>query len=251
MTHADKNPATAKFLTCKCEFELAFAQSVVGIGTAFRRPEAPVPQHHGAAPVLSFRNCALKISIVERVVLHLDREALICRVERRSLCHRPGLEHAVRFESEVVVKPGGSVFLDHEAWILRRLDPSGTRRLPRLCEIAFGAIGVKLGLYQCLCTFILGRHSQRRMGTSVPLGLPLEQNNRPTVLPRPPGDRYGPPTRLLERISQALTCYLPGRTLSSLERVRKNPLSSDQSEDGKSSPSADGSREDGSGGRRG
>ena len=61
-------------------------------------------------------------AVVVRVVLGLHREALFVAVERRSLGHRPGHEHAVAFEPEVVVQPRGGVLLDDEQ------ERSGARR---------------------------------------------------------------------------------------------------------------------------
>src|SRR2546421_12908597 len=73
------------------------------------------------------------------MVLDADRESLHRRVERRLPRHRPALEYAVCLEPEVVVQPRGVVLLDHEDWLLVRLDPAG-RRLGRLAEITLGAV---------------------------------------------------------------------------------------------------------------
>ena len=43
-------------------------------------------------------------------------------VERRFLRYRPALEHAVRFQPEIIVQPGGVVFLDDEALLVLGLN---------------------------------------------------------------------------------------------------------------------------------
>ena len=67
-------------------------------------PVATVPQLHRAAAILSLGNGALEITILERMVLDLDRKAFVVRIERGTSRHRPGLEDAVEFEAEIVVQ---------------------------------------------------------------------------------------------------------------------------------------------------
>ena len=84
-----------------------------------------VPHDHGTGPV-ALADHALEVGVVERVVLHLDREALLARVGRGSLRHRPRAQRPVDLEPEVVVEPRGVVLLDHEA---RVAAPGAGRRL--------------------------------------------------------------------------------------------------------------------------
>jgi hypothetical protein len=42
-----------------------------------RPPEAPVPKHDGAATVLSLRDGAFEVSIIERMILHRYGQATI------------------------------------------------------------------------------------------------------------------------------------------------------------------------------
>ena len=53
------------------------------------------------------------------MILDLDREALVVRIERRPARHRPGLEDAVELEPQIVMQPRGGVLLDHEAPLFR------------------------------------------------------------------------------------------------------------------------------------
>ena len=68
------------------EFQVALLEAALGI---IGFPGAAIPQHDGAAAILIFRNGAFEIAVIERMVLDLDRESLVVRVERRATRHRP------------------------------------------------------------------------------------------------------------------------------------------------------------------
>ena len=74
------------------------------------------------------------------MVLHLDRQALVVRVERGAAGDRPRLEHAVQLQAQVVVQPGGIVLLDHEAEALGRGHARPALRLGRAREVALGLV---------------------------------------------------------------------------------------------------------------
>ena len=48
------------------------------------------------------------------MIFGLHRQPLVLRIERRPLGHRPGQQHAVPFEPEVVVQVRGEVLLHAE-----------------------------------------------------------------------------------------------------------------------------------------
>src|SRR5262249_38909851 len=79
-THTHEHPASMHALAFHHEFQFALAQLLLGRGLAFRRPQTPIPKLHGAPAVLAVRNRAFEIAIVERVILHLDREPLVARI---------------------------------------------------------------------------------------------------------------------------------------------------------------------------
>src|SRR5882757_4190857 len=126
-----------QLLALKGEFEVALLEAALGID---RLPGAAVPELHGAAAILIFRNRAFEIAVVERMILDLDRQPLVVRIERGAARHRPGLEDAVEFEPEIVMQPGRIVLLDHEAPQLRRRNLDLARRLAGLLEIALLAV---------------------------------------------------------------------------------------------------------------
>ena len=67
----------------------------------------------------------------KRMVLDLDRKALLARDEARAFRHGPALQDPVQLEAEIIVKPAGGMLLDDigiaglrfasPAWRLRRL----------------------------------------------------------------------------------------------------------------------------------
>ena len=116
MAQAHEHPAALQLLARQREFELALAQGLGGI--AIGSPEAAVPQHHRAAAIFALGDGAFEVAVVERVVLHLDREALVLRVERDALGHRPGLEDAVELKAQVIVQARRGMLLDDEAGVL-------------------------------------------------------------------------------------------------------------------------------------
>ncbi len=91
---------------------LAIAERVAMV--LVRRIHAAIPDDDIAGAVLLRGNHALERAVVERMVLDLDREALVAVLQRRPLRHRPGLEHAVELEAEVVMQAARRVLLDHE-----------------------------------------------------------------------------------------------------------------------------------------
>ena len=110
---ADEVPAALQALAVQREGEMA-----LGVGrarVAFRRPAALVPDDHGAAAVLALGDRALEGEVLQRMVLRVDREALLPANEARAPRHRPALENAVELQPEIVVEAARVVLLDDEA----------------------------------------------------------------------------------------------------------------------------------------
>src|SRR5258706_10969857 len=118
---------------------------------------AAVPHDHFARAVLLGGNHAFERGVVVRVVLGHDGEALVRGVERGASGNRPGLEHAVAFQPEVVVQLARRVLLYHEKE--QSLARCGRgRRLGRRVE------GALLGI------FVQQRCRRRRVGQHDALG---------------------------------------------------------------------------------
>src|SRR5262245_18193174 len=125
---AHQHPPALELLARQSEFQLALAESLFRINPVFWRPQPPVPYHDGAADILSLRDRAFKVPVVERMILNFNRQPPIARGERRPLRHGPGLEDAIGLQPQIIVEPGGSVLLNHKARILGRLDPRFSAR---------------------------------------------------------------------------------------------------------------------------
>jgi hypothetical protein len=78
------------------------------------------------------------------VVLDVDGEVLLARLQRDALRHGPARESAVPLEAEVVVQPPGIVALHDEDRILPTLAPA--ERLRGLLAVALALVLGELGL---------------------------------------------------------------------------------------------------------
>ena len=123
------------------EDELQIALGEAFAGVADRLPRPLVPQHHRAAAVIALGDGALEVAIVERVVLDMDREALLLGIEARPIGHRPRHQHAVALEAEIEMHPRRVVFLDQVAVTGLRSVGNAAAGLGGAGKIAFGAIG--------------------------------------------------------------------------------------------------------------
>ena len=75
---------------------------------------AAVPDLDGARAVPRGDH-AVEVHVLDRMVLHLDRQATHAGLLGRPLGDGPALQHAVQLEPEVVVEVAGVVLLDDEA----------------------------------------------------------------------------------------------------------------------------------------
>ena len=132
VAHAHQHPTAVQLLAIQRELQVALLEAGLG-SVGF--PVAAVPQLHRAAAILSLGNGAFEIAVIERMILDFHREPLVVRIERGPAGDRPGFEHAVEFEPEIVVQPGRGVLLDHEATPLRGRDLDFARRLRGLLEV--------------------------------------------------------------------------------------------------------------------
>src|SRR5260370_33755467 len=96
----NQDPRSTKLFSMESEFKISVTKSSVDIRN-FGSPSTSIPEHDGTASILAFRNYAFERAIIERMIFHLRGEALHRRIERRSLGHSPGQQHAAPLEAEV------------------------------------------------------------------------------------------------------------------------------------------------------
>ena len=120
MTH--QHPAAVQPLALERELQVAAAQRLLGGLGSFRNPVAAIPELHGAAAIFAGRNRSLEIAVIERMVFHLDGEALVGGIVGGAASHGPGLENAVELEPQVVVQAPRRVLLYDEAQAFRGRD---------------------------------------------------------------------------------------------------------------------------------
>ena len=133
-------PGALQLLTVEAEGKAALLDALVRI--ALRLPGSTVPQQNRAAAILARGNGALEIAVAKRMVLDLNREALLTLDQARALGHRPALQGAVELKTEIVVEARGIVLLHDEGGAAA---PGGLAcRLRGFREVALGAISCEL-----------------------------------------------------------------------------------------------------------
>jgi hypothetical protein len=139
-SHSDEDEAAAEPVALEREFQVALLELPLCAEFPLGLPEAAIPELDGAAAIFSLGDRSFEVSVSEGVIFHLDRKALVVRIERRPLRHCPGFEDAVELEPQIVVQPGGVVLLNDEAQAVRGGHSRIIAGLLRLLEIALGAI---------------------------------------------------------------------------------------------------------------
>src|SRR4051794_14706220 len=94
------------------------------------QPLTPIPHDHGSGSVVPLRDEPLEVPVLERMVLHVTRQALVGRIVGRPLGHRPGAKPPFHFETQVVMESPGSVLMHHKEPAGRsQVGDDGPRRL--------------------------------------------------------------------------------------------------------------------------
>ena len=75
---------------------------------------AAIPHDDVAGAVVAVWNAALELGIGEGMVFHLHGEALVVRIGRGPLGHRPGAQHAIHLQAHVPMQVAGAMLLHHE-----------------------------------------------------------------------------------------------------------------------------------------
>src|SRR5262245_39258258 len=105
-------PAAMKLLAVKFEAEMTLLIAFVRV--VFRNPFAAIPDHHGAAAVLSFRDDPFELIVFLGMIFDVNREPLFVGYQTGSFGDGPALHHTVEFKPQIVVQPSRGMLLDHE-----------------------------------------------------------------------------------------------------------------------------------------
>ena len=154
-----QHPAAIELFAGEAKLERTGLQAFLDI--VHRRPDAGVPDDHRPAAILALGDHALEVDIFERVVLGLDGEPLVGRIERRPLRHRPALQHVADLEPQIVVVGGRVMLVDDET--VAAVAGGAPGRLACFGEIALRPVGTQFGRHQAkLCAVRLARNIGRR-----------------------------------------------------------------------------------------
>ena len=125
---AYEHPRALQLVAVERELEVPFFQRRIDV-VDFRLPGAAVPQQHDAGAV-AFGNHPFEFAVLDRMIFDVHRETLCRGIERRTFRHGPRQQHAVVFQTEVVVKMAREVFLNAEKpirFLCGRLADGGRR----------------------------------------------------------------------------------------------------------------------------
>ncbi len=109
-----KHKAAVQLFAMEIELEVALFEHLVGIA-AHRFPCAQVPDHDSSCAVVAFGDGAFEIEVGNGMILHLHGETFVSGIERRALGNGPRFQHAIHFQSKVIVKASCPVLLNYKA----------------------------------------------------------------------------------------------------------------------------------------
>ena len=154
--------APAQLVALQLEQQLAFLDASLEPAREVlkRQIRALIPDHDLPSPVVAGRNGALEIRVLHRMILHLHRKALVLRIHRRPLGHRPGLQHIVHFQPKVPMQPRRRMLLHHEQPPSsgRRPGPTRPKRLRRSRRPTPLTVGFEVGTLGGLACTGVGNH---------------------------------------------------------------------------------------------
>ena len=134
--HAHQVPAAFQALAMQGERRWPFLERR---GGRLWLPGSAIPQHDGAAAILTLGDRSFEFSVCKWMVFGVDCQAFICRIEARTFRNRPAQEDAIEFQAEIVMEARGIVLL----YEIRKTFTRGgflRRWFGRLIEIAFSFV---------------------------------------------------------------------------------------------------------------
>src|SRR5690606_686502 len=95
-----QRPIACQLLADQGELELA--RRIARRRVALRLPDALIPDDHVSGTVAALGDAALEAGVIQRVIFDVHGQALVARVQARTLGYRPALQRAVQLQTEVV-----------------------------------------------------------------------------------------------------------------------------------------------------
>ena len=99
---ADERPSSLELVPLEVEQELTLLHPLIGV--LHGPPDPPVPDDGRSGTVVVGRNHPLEVGIFDRVVFHMDGQALVALVGGWTLGDGPGNQDAMHFEPEIPVE---------------------------------------------------------------------------------------------------------------------------------------------------
>lgn len=86
------------------KLDLTVPEFVVRVDKSF--PGTAIPGFHRPGAVMSVRDRALEVSIVQRMILDMDGNSLVRGIHGGAFAHRPAPQHVIVLQAEIPVQPG-------------------------------------------------------------------------------------------------------------------------------------------------
>ena len=144
--HADQGPFALQPLAVQHHLDLAPGEGGVEV-RLLRLPRTGVPHLHRAGAIVALGDGPLERSVIQRMVLDLDRQALDLEVAGGRLGDGPGFQHAVVLDPKVVVQARRGVPLDQVATGRRLGRTLAPFRLGRGRKVPLGLVGVQFAAH--------------------------------------------------------------------------------------------------------
>ncbi|MNZ43557.1 hypothetical protein D3C78_611620 [compost metagenome] len=109
---AEQVPHAAQLLSLQAKAQLALGIGLVCV--TLWLPDATVPDDHIAGAIVTLRDTAFEIGVVERVILYVHRQASHLGVQGGPFGDGPAFQRTVQFQTEVVMQVAGVVLLNAE-----------------------------------------------------------------------------------------------------------------------------------------
>ncbi len=140
--HPGERPPAAELEAEELDLQLSLGELLEQVALLGWSIPPTIPDDHRAGAVVARRNDPLEIGVLDGVVFHVHRQALLLGPNGRALGHGPALEDPVHLEAQIVVEIPGRVLVDDEETLAR--NPTRAERLGRPLGVALFPVRVEL-----------------------------------------------------------------------------------------------------------